>query len=120
MPENTGRQHTWLGTRQTGSLRASLIYTLIKLACLSLNPQKSVIGGKTNKSEIRGGGNSFVREQRGPAMGLRPPEFGMNTEKRGERNAKCPFNNGHKKQRSKRNRKQESKSKEQLQTSFGL
>lgn len=88
MPENAGRQCTWLGTRQTGSLRASLIYTLIKLACLNLNPQKSVIGGKTNKSEIRGGGNSFVREERGPAMGLRPPEFGMNTEKREERNAK--------------------------------
>lgn len=44
-----------------------------KLVCLNPYPQKSAIGGKTNKSEISGGDSPFVKKQRGPAEGLDPP-----------------------------------------------
>lgn len=78
-----------------------------KLACLNLNPQKSAIGGKTNKSEIRGGSNSFVKERRGTSQGIAPSRvWHEHREKRGK---EIPNVIGNKSQ----------KSKEQLHTRFG-
>lgn len=52
-------------------------------------------------------------------MGLRPPEFGMNTEKRGERNAKWILTTDTRNKGPKGTGNKSQKSKEQLQTSFG-
>lgn len=95
----TGSIHGWESTDK--KLKCFTHLHSNKLACLKPNPQQSAIGGKTNKSEIRGRGSSFVKKQRGQAKGLDPAEFGMNTEESGKE-WKMDFKNGHKKQRSKR------------------
>lgn len=89
MPENAGGQYTGSAGNQTHKkLKRFTHLHSNKLACLNPNPQKSAIGGKTNKSEIGGGGSSFVKKERGPVEGLDPPEFSMNTERRAESTAK--------------------------------